>query len=311
MSGGPNPYDAPATLPREDDTARCEADITLRLTEPNVTNVRDPRGFSWTGVAGISVAIIFGGKTHVTTTSSDGTAKFKAVPCGLHQIGLAQSEFRIEAVDSKSIKVSALRKSGRDFEIRILRKLLTVEMFRLPTSYVDSARGLVSLGPKYTRGDPYGHHWLKIFANADDARAAMPQDSYGWWPAYGAIRSETDTFTGVQGALNGYVAGALSYPGASPTSDPYQDDSGYQRGSKYLEDNFFPYVTNGYSAAEYKRRLRSKAQGFSSAVTDQWNWLPGGGGWHCKTFQAYIMREARVWKRVGVRAWSGGWSAST
>ena len=304
-------YDPPSDLPREEDTSSCETDISLRLTEPNVTNVLDPQGFVWTGIPGVTVTLMISGKRQSVTTSANGTARFEKVPCGVYTANLSQRDFRIEPIDSKDIKVSALRKSGREFELRILRKLRLVEMFRAPTSLADTVRSQVGIERKTTLDDTYGHHWLKIYRDVAAAGAETAQESYGWWPARGALTSNFDTFSGVQGALNGYVRGGLSYPRSSPTTDPYQDDPKYTRGSKYLEESFFPYVTNGYSSAEYINRIRSKAQKFSTDVTDQWSWITDSGGWHCKTFQAYLMREARVWKRVGVRAWSGGWTAST
>ncbi len=119
-----------------------------------------------------------------------------------------------------------------------------------------------------------------------------------------------DLLQEVQGALNGYLPGVGGFPGGSPTTDPDQEKY-FRDDVPPLDEVFFPYVTNGKPAAYYKDRLRSKAQGFSSTVSDKWSWRGDAGGWHCKTFQQYLMRESTVWKRLGIGVGAWGWSTNT
>jgi hypothetical protein len=307
-AGGARPsarYDAPQDLPQVDVVARCETDLTILVEEPEVGAPRGNRnqGFDWIGVKGVEVSIRQGSTTFTATTDAQGKARYSAVPCGLYVVTLRQAEFRIENKGDTNLKVNGSSKSGREKELRIRRQLRTVEMFRLPTQY------MVAVGAKDATGDdPYGHHWTKIYASEADASRERPMESYGWWPAAGALTSDWDTFTGVRGALNGYSPSGPSYAGASPTTDPYHTKS---RTYESLEDVFFPWVTNGKTAAEYKSILRTKAQSFARDVSNTWSWRTDGGGWHCKTFQAYLMREAFLWKHVGVGIGQFGWSTST
>lgn len=299
-----SPYDAPTDLPEETEEAKCETDVTINLSEPDVpdSSTNSPLGIGWTGVADITITLKGGGNSFTATSTADGSAKFSAVPCGAYIITLEQDEFKITSLDGLAMNVTATRKSGREKDIKITRQIMTIEMFRLPTEYWESIRLNRGKSPNPTiTADPYGHHWIQIYASLADSINELPSESYGWWPTAGA--GFPDLLTGVPGELNG----TTNYHGTS-TRDP--DHGKYPRDDTSLEDVFFPMVTNGKSAAEYKADIKSKAQGFSSAVSDQWSWRTDGGGWHCKTFQAYIMRETKVWKRLGVGWGSFGWSAN-
>jgi hypothetical protein len=297
-------YSPPAGLADIEVAAVCQADITLTVLEPKVsgTSSNSPSGLDWTGVTGVLVVLSGGGRNFSATTGSTGEVSFAAVPCGNYRVELTQREFKIASEGPNVIKVNS-SKNGRDTEIKIQRQLLTVEMFRLPTHYWESVR--LNTGKQANpdiNDDPYGHHWLKIYGSEAMARAENPSESYGWWPTAGA--GFPDLLTGVPGELNG----ATNY-GGSATRDPYHTK--YKRGDASLEDVFFPFVTNGKTAAQYKADIKSKAQGFSGSVSNQWSWRSDGGGWHCKTFQTYIMRETRLWKRLGIGVGAFGWSTGT
>lgn len=94
-----------------------------------------------------------------------------------------------------------------------------------------------------------------------------------------------------------------------PDRDPYHTQ--YLRDDPKLEEAFFPYVTNGKTAARYKSEIASKAAAYTANSGGIWSWRGDGGGYHCKTFQAYLMREVKLWKRLGVGIGSFGWSANT
>ena len=295
-------------MPSEMAAATCTADLKITIEEPLATGVPGNRmqGFSWIGVDGVTVKLTKGADTFEVVTAGGGVASFSALECGLYAISLSQDEFRITNLGDGQVNVSSTAKNGGETERKIKRQLMTMEMFRLGTQLL-AAAGL-------TQGngtdDTYGHWWTKIYASEADAQVENASQSYGWWPAAGAIGADDgplrDTITGVRGVLNGYDPGNPygSY-GGTATTDPYHTKS---RTYPNLDDVFFPFVTDGKTAAQYKSELAALAQAFSSDVSDRWAWRTDGGGWHCKSFQAYLMRNTSVWKRLGARNWSGGWS---
>lgn len=309
-------YNPPDDLPEIDLEAPCNADVTVTILEPNVTGVKSNHksGSSWTGVEGVEITLKGGGKSYTATTNSSGIATIKTVFCGAYTIELKQDEFKIENLRSSAFTVNASKRSGRELELKIRRQLITMEMFRLPTMFVEAIRehqGMDRKDPTIPANqDLWGHHWVKMYPSVAASASESANESYGWWPL---ITGSAPTFypiQEVQGALNGYLPGVGGFPGGSPTTDPDQDK--YFRGDiPPLEEVFFPYVTNGKTAKYYKDTLRSKAKGFSSTVSDKWSWRGDGAGWHCKTFQKYLMRESNVWKRVGIGVGAWGWSTNT
>jgi hypothetical protein len=298
----PDRYAPPAGLADVVAAATCKTDVTITILEPKVsgTTTSSPAGTSWTGVEGVLVVISGGGRTFSGTTTASGVVNFAAVPCGSYRVELTQREFKITSRGPSLLNINS-GKSGSAFEIKIIRQLLTVEMFRLPTLYLDSIRG--GMGKRVdVDQDPYGHHWVKIYANESAATRERPMESYGWWPIEGA--SADRLWGGVKGSLNGYPVHS-----ANPTQDPYH--TAYLRANEKLEDVFFPYVTNGKTAAQYKDDIRTKAAAYAGISGNIWSWRSDAGGFHCKTFQNYLMREVRLWKRVGVGVGSFGWSANT
>lgn len=310
----PQAYDPPADLPEIEEEARCETDVQIILLEPEVAGplADRMRGSGWCGVKEIEVTLSGGGRYFTETTATDGSVRFSAVPCGAYTISLTQDQFNIESLDQLAMTVTSTRKSGREKEIKIRRQLMTVEMFRLPTLMTSALLEYFDLGTRPASvprdQDIWGHHWIKIYNTEDDADDEIPNDSYGWWPLADAPHPPGYPIQSVKGALNGYRSASEKYPGGSPTTDPYHTK--YKRSNPALEDVFFPWVTNGFSADEYKNMIRSKANGFSSSVSDRWSWRTDRAGWHCKTFQAYIMRETKDWKRLGVGIGNWGWSTN-
>lgn len=296
-------YDPPEDLTNVSIAATCEATVTLKIIEPDVKETTSNRssGTSWIGVKEILVRLTGGGKTYSATTNQAGIATIPSVPCGAYQISLLQDQFEIENLAEKTITVASGKKSGTEFELEIRRKLLTVEMLRLPTLYLDGA--LAGMGKAVdVDQDPYGHHWIKIYKDRIAARLERPMESYGWWPIEGA--SADRLWGGVKGSLNGYPIHS-----ATPNQDPYH--TAYLRNDKKLEETFFPFVTNGHTADEYKALIRAKAASYAAVSGGIWSWRGNSGGYHCKTFQTFLMREVRLWKRVGVGLGNFGWSTNT
>lgn len=300
-------YTAPDGLPLIEATASCHADVTIKVQEPYVDgtshNITD--GTSWTGVEGVMVRISDGRSSFDGQTNSTGTVSFNSVPCGSYQASFSQDQFDIINLSERSVTVSAAKKSGREFEFEIKRQLLTVEMFRLATQYVTSILSGIGVDKDLDQ-DPYGHHWVKIYADESAATRERPMESYGWWPI-GAATPER-LWSGVPGSLNG-VASPQRYPDATPTTDPYHTH--YNRADKKLEAVFFPYVTNGKTADQYKSAIREKAKAYARVSGGIWSWRGNGGGFHCKTFQTYLMREVRLWQRLGAGVGNWGWSVGT
>src|SRR5690606_38952227 len=113
-----------------------------------------------------------------------------------------------------------------------------------------------------------------------------------------------DVVVGVPGELNGFP----SYERPNPDLDPYH---GTERTYEHLEDVFYPYVTNGRSAKAYKALLTAEAKAFSRTVSNEWSWLSDGGGWHCKTFQQYVMKKSFVWKTIETDMLDWSWRVDT
>lgn len=298
----------------ETSVATCTQSIRIYLKEPNVIDTRfgtvgdHNTGFRWVGVPGIQAEISGGGKTFSAESNGSGEVSFHDVPCGVYSLKLAQEEFSIAPFSNV---VLAVNSSNKEFEILLKRQIKTIEIFRLGTQLLAAAG--ITEGVRDEDGqvvDTYGHWWTKIYATEADTRNETPRESYGWWPVQGAIGAGGttkrdaiyDTIGGVPGELNG-----VSY-GGTATTDPYH---GKSRDYSVLEDVFFPFVSNGRSAEWYKRTVAHKAASFSADVSTEWSWVTDSGGWHCKTFQKYLMRHARLWKRIGARVWSRGWSTGT
>ncbi len=296
------PYDPPDGLVDVAAEATCQADVSILVQEPKVTGTdrNTLSGSQWTGVKELSVTLLGAGTRFSAPTSASGVASLSAVPCGSYRVVLEQGQFEVENLSERTITVAGGKKSGTEFEFEVRRKLLTVEMLRLPTLYIDGA--LAGLGKNVdVDQDPYGHHWIKVYNDVTSARLERPMESYGWWPIEGA--SADRLWNGVKGSLNGFPMHSRV-----PTRDPYHTQ--YLRGDKKLEDAFFPYVTNGYTADEYKSNIRAKAAAYAAVSGGIWSWRGNGAGYHCKTFQAYLMREVYMWKRLGVGVWNFGWSAN-
>jgi hypothetical protein len=294
-------YEPPEGLVDVAAEATCQADVSILVQEPQVTGTSNnsPSGSRWTGVKEIKVTLV-GAERYTATTSASGTATIAGVPCGTYRVLLEQREFSVENLSEASITVAGGKKSGTEFEFEVRRKLLTVEMFRLPTLYIDGVKAGLGKAVDVDQ-DPYGHHWIKIYKDEASARLERPMESYGWWPIEGA--SADRLWNGVKGSLNGYDVHS-----PFPNRDPYH--TAYLRGDKKLEDVFFPYVTNGFTADEYKAKIRASAKAYDAVSGGIWSWRGNGAGYHCKTFQAYLMREVYLWKRLGVGVWNLGWSAN-
>ncbi len=96
----------------------------------------------------------------------------------------------------------------------------------------------------------------------------------------------------MKGSLNGHP---LHSRGRN--QDTYQ--TAHKRDNMKLEEEFFPYVTRGYTAEDYKANIRARAAAYAGISRGIWSWRTDGAGYHCKTFRAYLMREIYMWK------WSG------
>lgn len=298
-----NKYEIPDDLITVQSAARCETDVIIKILEPEVkgTITNNPSGINWTGVQGIDIKITGGGKSLIEKADSNGIANFSSVPCGSYIVTLEQAEFKVKLLSSSAITVNSGSKRGNMFDFKVKRQLLTLEAFRLPTLYIESVKA--GLGKQTnTNQDPYGHHWVKIYNDESAATSERPSESYGWWPIESA--SADKLWDGVKGSLNGYPVHSSSLK-----RDPYHTE--YLRGSSKLEDVFFPYVTNGKTAQQYKNEIRSKSNAYAGISGNIWSWRGNGAGYHCKTFQTYLMREVHFWKRLGVGFGNWGWSANT
>lgn len=304
-------YSPPSDLISVEVEAKCQTDVVITLLEPKVkgTMINNPSGFSWTGVKEVTVKLRH--RTDVSSdfeviTNSDGIAEFKDVPCGNYRIYVWQMDFVIKLLDSDSIIVSSSNKKGTTFDLKIRRQLGTVEVFRLPTLYMDAIEGAkgkeIDGKPNDPTVDAYGHHWVKIYKDSLAADGEHPMESYGWWPIENATADKL--WGGVKGNLNGFGIHSLN-----EKHDPYH--TRYNRDSEKLDDVFFPYVTNGRTAEEYKAEIRAKAVAYAQISGGIWSWRGNDGGYHCKTFQTYLMREVHFWKRLGVGIGNLGWSANT
>lgn len=303
MSTATSEYDPPAGLTDVEAVSACKTDVSIKLREPFVTgaSLNETTGTKWEGVTGVTVRLA-GGKTSLSAvTDASGRVQFKDVPCGTYRVTLSQTEFKVENLGQRSLDVASGKKSGNDFDLKIRRQLMTVEMFRLPTLYLTSIQG--GMGKRVEADqDPYGHHWVKVYTSEAMAQRERPRESYGWWPIEGA--SADKLWSGVKGSLNGYPVHSRI-----ANQDPYHTH--YLRGDKKLEETFFPYVTNGKTADQYKADLVAKSHAYAGVSGGIWSWRGNGAGFHCKTFQTYLMREVRLWKRVGVGVGSFGWSTGT
>lgn len=295
-------YNPPGNLINVSSTASCKADITIKVQEPQVngTYFNYTTGKSWTGVEGVTVEL-FGSRNFASKTNASGVVSFSAVPCGSYRVRFSQTEFKVKNISERSITVNSSKRSGREFEFEILRQLLTVEMFRLPTQVMTSALMAVEVN-KEGEDDPYGHHWIKVYQNETAATRERPTYSYGWWPLEGA--SPDRLWDGVPGSLNGYPVHSTA-----PLHDPYHTK--YKRSDPKLSEVFFPYVTNGHTAKEYKDKLQAKAWEYETVSGGIWSWRSDLAGFHCKTFQTYLMRETRLWKHLGNGVGNFLWTAKT
>ncbi|MBL3576325.1 hypothetical protein JMK10_20640 [Rhodovulum sulfidophilum] len=296
-------YDPPEDLADVSAEANCEADISILIREPKSTSTdtNTPSGAQWAGVKELGVELKGAGIRIYAETSASGVASFSAVPCGNYQVNLMQKQFKVENLSNRTIAVSSGRKLGSEFEIEVRRQLLTVEMLRLPTLYIAGAKAGMGKSVDADQ-DPYGHHWVKIYKDAFSARLERPMESYGWWPIEPA--SADKLWDGVKGSLNGFPIHSRF-----ENRDPYHKN--YFRDDKKLEEAFLPYVTNGCTADEYKNKLRAKAKSYAGISGGTWSWRGNGAGYHCKTFQTYLMRESYLWRRLGVGIGGWGWSANT
>lgn len=294
-------FPEPLSLPEVRSTATCKTTVEITIKEIEVGDAGDndlldfESGFSWCGVKGVLVELVSVAYNLSAETNSDGVVSFKDVPCDNYAIKLSQYEFDIESLDKLKCTVKSGKSSNNDFTIKVRRQLRTVEVFRLPTQYYNAVAGKSNSEDD----DPYGHHWLKIYKTLYDAQIENPYDSYGWWPVEPVGKLET--VIGVKGALNGY-------PKFSKIKDHDPYHTKYKRDSKKLQDVFFPYVTDGKTASEYKASIRKYAKSFSKDVSDRWSWRTNGGGWHCKTFQAYLMRKCHIWKTYETGIGDFGWT---
>lgn len=287
--------------------ATCKQDVTIKIEEPRVIDMLSGKvldsnvGSSWIGVEGAEVELVNPTGRFNSTTSNTGEVLFTDVPCGIYSLFLSQDQLIFEILSDTTININH---NNIDLNIFTKRKIQTIEMFRLGTQY------LAAIGLAEGNGDDtYGHYWTKIFDTVDDYNNENARESYGWWPQADTIGAEgtrksqiTDTIKGVPGELNG-----ISYGGAS-SRDPYHDKL---RNYPNLEEVFQPYVGGGKGANHYKTVVANKAKYFEDDISDRWNWFGNNTGWHCKTFQRYLMRQASLWKRMSAHLWSRGWSVNT
>lgn len=267
--------------------------ISLKLKEPNKSSESDIISDSWVGVDDIEVTITNsdGSETFTAKTANGGKVSFSDVKTGVYKITGKQENFGIDVFD----KTEEFHKEENEKEIRIKRQLYLLEMYRIDQNILKNS---------------YGHWYVQFYKSQQDARLGArkgnPSESYGWWPVAGAIAGQSgkkteqikNTFGGVKGVLNGYnPPSGPHYSNASPTRDPDQGNYARKEYDKRVSSVFFPYVTGGKKAKEYQDCFRNQAQGFSVTVTNTWNWS-FGSGWHCQTFQKYIMEKCGLRKSI-------------
>jgi hypothetical protein len=113
----------------------------------------------------------------------------------------------------------------------------------------------------------YGHWWTEI----------SPEESYGWWPKYPitpGLRGLWETFTGVDGELNGQTSS-----NGTPTRDPYHGDP--------ADKEFHPVLT---APEKTDDRVRDEVRAFANSYSGEWRWTLGWGQ-NCWTFQTGLMTQ--------------------